>query len=96
MARHDDSAGSASSLLAGITIGALIGAGVALLLAPQAGEETRRELSRRARTIRDEATDRWDDASHRARREVRRRGRQLRERLDEGVDQVRDKFVERT
>ena len=41
MARHDDSAGSAGALLAGITIGALIGAGVALLLAPQAGEDTR-------------------------------------------------------
>lgn len=95
MARHDDSAGSAGALLAGITIGALIGAGVALLLAPQAGEETRRDLSRRARELRDEATDRWDDASHRARREVRRRGRQLRERLDEGIDQVREK-LERT
>jgi gas vesicle protein len=95
MARHDDSAGSAGALLAGITIGALIGAGVALLLAPQAGEETRRDLSRRARELRDEATDRWDDATHRARREVRRRGRQLRERLDEGMDQVREK-LERT
>ncbi len=95
MARHDDSAGSAGALLAGITIGALIGAGVALLLAPQAGEDTRRDLSRRARELRDQATDRWDDASHRARREVRRRGRQLRERLDEGIDQVREK-LERT
>jgi len=34
-------------------IGAVLGAGIALLVAPQAGWETRRSITRRARSIRD-------------------------------------------
>jgi gas vesicle protein len=82
---HSD--GSAGSLLSGIVIGALVGAGIALLFAPQSGEDTRRELSRRARSAR-------DDASTRARREFNRRRRRLRERLDDGVDAVKERIAE--
>ncbi len=61
---------------AGIAIGALIGAGAALLLAPATGFETRTRLAHRARDVKDRAADRWDDASddlrHRARHEARR------------------------
>jgi gas vesicle protein len=89
---HSES--SAGSLLAGITIGALVGAGIALLFAPSSGEETRRELSRRARSARDEAMDRLDDATTRARREFHRRRRQLRDRLDDGVEAVREKIAD--
>lgn len=38
-------------------LGAMIGAGIALLLAPQSGEETRRDLKRRAREVSDAAKD---------------------------------------
>ena len=88
------SEGSTGSLLAGITIGALVGAGIALLLAPQSGEDTRRELSRRARAIKDDAMDALDDASTRARREFHRRRRQLRDRLEDGVDSVKERLAE--
>lgn len=91
---RNHSEGSAGSLLAGITIGALVGAGIALLFAPQSGEETRRELSRRARTARDEAMDRLDDATTRARHEFNRRRRRLRERLENGVDSVKERLAE--
>jgi gas vesicle protein len=37
--------------------GALVGAGIALLLAPQSGEETRRDIKRRAREVSDAAKD---------------------------------------
>ena len=45
---------------AGIAVGAILGATVALLLAPASGDETRHTISRRVRNLRgnDEA---WDD-----------------------------------
>lgn len=38
-------------------LGAMVGAGIALLLAPQSGEETRRDIKRRARQVSDAAKD---------------------------------------
>ena len=43
---------SVSMLGVGMVIGAVIGAGVALLVAPRSGSDTRRFLTRRARKIR--------------------------------------------
>jgi gas vesicle protein len=95
MDHHDeDSARGSGGLIAGIVIGALIGAGIALLAAPNTGEDTRRQLSRRARGLRDDATERFDDLSVRARRELKRRRRQLRERLEDGVESVRERVAD--
>ncbi len=44
-------------------IGIALGAGVALLLAPQSGEETRREIARRARRAQDAAQNLVEDLS---------------------------------
>ena len=44
-------------------IGLALGAGVALLMAPQSGEETRRGLARRARRAQDAAKDFVEDVS---------------------------------
>jgi gas vesicle protein len=44
-------------------VGVALGAGVALLLAPQSGEETRREIARRARRAQDAAQDFVEDVS---------------------------------
>jgi gas vesicle protein len=44
-------------------IGALLGAGVALLLAPQSGEETRTAIARRARRAQEAAQDFVEDVS---------------------------------
>jgi gas vesicle protein len=44
-------------------VGLALGAGVALLLAPQSGEETRREIARRARRAQDAAQDLVEDLS---------------------------------
>jgi len=52
-------------------VGALIGAGLALLFAPKSGEETQAELKDRARRLRDSAEDR-----------VKVAHKQLEERLD--------------
>lgn len=47
---------------AGIAIGALLGAGAALLFAPQSGEETRELIGERARGFGSRLGDRIDDA----------------------------------
>ncbi len=58
----------------GAVAGALVGAGVALLLAPQSGVETRQEIASRARRLRSQADDSWDDLRDELRR-LRRRSR---------------------
>ena len=45
----------------GIALGALLGGGAALLLAPHSGEEVRAGIGRRARGMREDARDAWDD-----------------------------------
>jgi hypothetical protein len=64
---------------AGLVIGAVLGAGAALLLAPQSGFETRVAIGRRARGARHRARDAWDDfaddlaaVTRRGRRRARR------------------------
>ncbi len=47
---------------AGVALGALIGAGTALLYAPQSGEETRELLSERAQRFGGRIGERFDDA----------------------------------
>jgi len=42
-------------------LGSLIGAGVMLLLAPQSGKKTRRQLRRRGRDLREQTTGAVDD-----------------------------------
>jgi hypothetical protein len=58
----------------GVLAGALVGAGVALLLAPQSGEETRERIANRARRLGSRADDSWDDLRDELRR-LRRRSR---------------------
>ena len=64
---------------AGIALGAMIGAGAALLLAPQSGEETRELISERAQRLGGRIGERIDDARgdlgwylRRGRRKMRR------------------------
>lgn len=67
-----DSGGAGSFIL-----GALVGAGLALLFAPKSGKETQEDLKVRARQIRDVAEERVREAS-----------RQLEERLDQAREGV--------
>ena len=66
MARYDqDSTGSGMFLLGAIT-GALVGAGVALLMAPKSGAETRQDLNSGYNSVRDAAQRRYRDIAERA------------------------------
>jgi len=56
------------TFLAGLAIGALVGAGLALLFAPQSGEETRHTVSRKARRLARDARDRYEEMREKVRR----------------------------
>jgi gas vesicle protein len=63
---------------AGIVLGAVLGAGTALLLAPYSGAETRRVLRRSARNLGGRATDVWDELADELRFAARRGSRRVR------------------
>jgi gas vesicle protein len=55
----EDMIGRGTSGLTGFVLGAVIGASIALLLAPATGTDTRRKLGEVARNMRDKANDRF-------------------------------------
>jgi hypothetical protein len=80
----------------GIAIGVAVGAGIALLLAPMSGEETRDLIGDRARRLRGRAADSWDDlrdelrwAARRGRKRVRRGATRGRWAAEDAVDKAR-------
>lgn len=62
----------------GLVLGALIGAGIALLVAPERGRVTRRRLARHMRDAGEEIRDEFDGLRTAARRSLARRRRRLR------------------
>lgn len=67
--------GSASVFAAGVALGVVVGAGVALLLAPDSGYETRRAIARRGRRVSRRGRDAWEDLRHELRQAVRNKRR---------------------
>ena len=77
---------------AGLLVGALFGAGAALLLAPQSGPETRLSIRRHARHAGSRASDAWADladelaaVARRGRRRARRALRRARWRASDAI-----------
>jgi gas vesicle protein len=73
----------AFTFVAGLALGTLIGAGIALLLAPQSGERTRRTIVRRAEDISGTTKDKLGDASEDVRRRAQRAVRAAERRRDQ-------------
>jgi gas vesicle protein len=78
-------------------LGAILGAGVALLFAPRSGEETQRDLKERAGKLRDAAEERVREAQaqieerlDQARAELMERVDAVREAVDSGRDAARE------
>jgi hypothetical protein len=66
---------------AGLVVGALVGAGVAMLIAPERGEILRKRIGRGIREIHEDARDQLDDWRGDARRELGKHRRRLKRRL---------------
>lgn len=79
---HGRDRGGAGGFAAGLLFGLILGAGVALLLAPERGGRTRRTLGGGLRRLRDEAGEGLERAGSRTRRELKRRRRELEDRLE--------------
>jgi len=75
--------------LAGILFGALLGAGLALLFAPEKGEKTRGRLRKRMRSLQEDALEGIDRAGTRTRKELRRRQQNIREELDRAREKAK-------
>jgi gas vesicle protein len=60
--------GHGSTNMTGFFVGALVGAGLALLLAPASGGETRRRLTDTARRFGETAKEKMEDVKHHAER----------------------------
>ena len=71
----------AVSFVSGLVLGAIIGAGVAMLTAPQPGRKTRKHIRKRARKLQGTATDRLDDLAG-----------EIKEKVDEAVGAARDRL----
>ena len=62
----------AGSFAAGLAIGALVGATVALLFAPAPGKVTRKKLKRHLEDAKELAGDQIDELSRKAKREIKK------------------------
>lgn len=79
--RHEAGVGS-------FIVGLALGVGVALLLAPQSGEETRRGLARRARRAQDAAQELVEDMSGTVADKFNDVRNRVEERIDSTIDAV--------
>jgi len=74
---------SPKGFFAGFLVGGLLGAGIALLYAPQSGDKTRKQLKQKA----DEAKIK----GHLAKKEAMEKAGLFKEKIDESVEEARDK-----
>jgi hypothetical protein len=66
------------NFVAGLAMGAILGASIALLTAPQSGKRIRHRIVHAVEDARMDAGDGWDEVSGRVRRVVRKGRRKLR------------------
>jgi gas vesicle protein len=80
---------SGASGMSGFMLGAIVGAGVALLFAPAAGTDTRRKLGETAKRLGSAARDKVQEVGSAARDKVQEGREQLQERFGSGSDRER-------
>ena len=73
--RETDDTRRLGGFAAGLFVGALLGAGIALIFAPERGDRTRRRLRRRLERLREDTSEGLGRAGALTRRELLRRGK---------------------
>ena len=91
-----EDAGGSGAFIAGLVLGAALGAGAALLFAPQAGDRTRRQVGRRLREIRDDAGERVEEIADKGGRELRRRSAQARKKFGRAAREAMEALKDAT
>jgi gas vesicle protein len=84
MDRDEDQDHQAHSVtfVSGFLLGAMVGAGIALLAAPEAGNRTRRKIRRVAGDLKESAGDQWDDLAE-----------EVKDRVDDALQGARKRFL---
>ena len=77
-----DHEGHPMMFVSGFLLGAMVGAGITLLAAPEAGTRTRRRIRKVAGELRDSAGDHWDDLAE-----------DVKDRVDDAVRGARKRFL---
>lgn len=77
---YDDDA-RVFNFAAGLLLGTVIGAGVALLMAPDSGRKTRKRIRKAAGELADSAHERWDDVTD-----------EVKSRVDDAVHEARKRL----
>jgi len=85
---HPDDPAGTTGFAAGLIVGALLGASIALLFAPDRGDRTRRAVRRKLRELREEAAEGLEQAGKVTRKDVLRRRRQLRAQVERTLDRL--------
>jgi gas vesicle protein len=89
MEDNDKGERRAASFIAGLLLGAVLGAGIALLVAPDKGTRTRQRIGKQMRSLGESAKEGFDDVAQHATRDLLRRRRRLRHQLDELAREAR-------
>lgn len=93
----NDSRNDFGAFMSGFVIGGLVGAAVALLMAPQSGEETRTQIRDKGIELRDQVEATTDEARKRAEslaQEARTRAERLREQGQVILDEQKSRIEE--
>jgi gas vesicle protein len=85
MARYNDESAGSGLFLLGALAGALVGAGVALLMAPKTGQQVRNEISSGFNTARDAAARRYRDLADKASEKLGYEGKTAGDRYNGGT-----------
>jgi gas vesicle protein len=93
MHERERETGIGSTLFA-FLIGGLVGAGIALLMAPQSGDETRSMIRDKSQEIKDRATSTVDETRHRAGKAIEDLSHQTRDKVTSLRNRGQDKLEE--
>ena len=91
---HEMEGRGRTGFVSGFLLGVLMGAGMALLFAPERGEKTRGRLRRRMRVLSEDAREGLDSASSRTRTELARRKKRLKAELEQIRERARERARE--